>query len=269
MHTFIDDCKRAEAEEATRIRDAELAILAEEVAAPPLPEQSFEIIIRWLWRKDTTIQVLSSSRVHHLKQIVSDATGLHPNAFILVFDHKTLHKMRLISHYGIQEGACVQLLERSELKHSPRAYVANGFNRAAAHLLLSDVRQFEHLARKSWSAQRVKCCEPFIFYLIGRLFSIMLPSHPSLQHHPIFSPPQPSPSWRIANQHQLLVFSGWTMATVRGLSRKYSNCEKGAIKLLLRRVLGAASVLRLAAHEPLTPPPPGTRASNFCCGHPR
>jgi ubiquitin-protein ligase len=262
VHLTIE--KRAQAAERLSSAARELEILAEEAAAPPKPEASFEIIAknRSTFR-DVRIQVLPSFRVHRLLQVVSDATGIPVDRFRLIFAAKELgssNRMLFLSDFHIQEGSCVHVIPRLR---GCRPYTTNGSNPAAAHLLLTDVQRFEQFARQSWFAQRV----PRSMHLIARLSSIVLPCPLSLQLQPQVSPPLPLPC--ITDLRHMLVFSGWTMCTLRALVSKSPSISRRDAEMLVlcvrRRVLGSAGVLRLAGCDPSAPPPPGTRASGFGC----
>lgn len=249
---FLDQRAQAEAARLSRAaRDSE--VLEEEAAAPPQREASFEIIAKT--RQNThgvRIQVSPSFRVHRLQQVVSDATGIPVDGFKLIFAGKLLdsnRRMQFLSDFNIQEGSCMDVIPRLR---GCRAYTTNGFNPAAAHLLLTDVQRFERFARQSWFAQRF---QPSMA-LISRLSSILLPRPMSLQLQPRVPPPLRVPSW-FTDVRQLLVFSGWTVGTLRVLvSKSPPISRRDAEKLVMfvrRRVYSSA------------PPPPGTRASGFGC----
>jgi hypothetical protein len=263
------------ADKAARLsHDArESEILAEEATALPQREASFEIIARTLYRSER-IQVYPSFRIAHLQQVVSDALGIPVDRikYVQIPGKKIrLHstdRMRFLSFFNIQEGEVFHIFCRL---CGCRAYTTNGFNPAAAHLLLTDVQLFERFARRSCFARYLRL--PLsIVYLISRLSSIVLPRPLSLQLQPGVSYLLPLLWFTDVYVCQMLVLSGWTVGTLRVLfSESQPISRRDAQTLVLcvrRRVLGGAGVLRLAGMpgcDPSAAPPPGTRASGFGC----
>lgn len=258
QHVRGEDAKAAKAARSEKIRENAATKLAEVIC--PADETSFEIILVTIVAKEeeeVRIQVFPSFPVSQLPTALSQATGLPENRIgRLIFRGKSLCDGTL-KDYGLLEPCRVYHCIRKPPCHP---FALSGYNPVAAHLLLTDVQKFEHLARQSWSAQRA----PHIAQLVCQFsFSIMRPPFPfvPLTRAPLPSLPLESLSSIIkkfiTNPHQLHVISGLAMAAVRALA-----CNSLTIyrQTLQRRVLGWAGVLRLAGqYGPMALPPPGCR----------
>jgi ubiquitin-protein ligase len=258
--------KRARSEE---IRKNAAKKLAEVIC--PADETSFEIIVVTIAEEEeeeVRIQVFPSFPVSLLPTALSQATGLPENRIgRLFFRGKNLWDGTL-KDCGVLEPCRVHHLIRKSNCCQP--FALSGYNPVAAHLLLTDVQKFEHLARQSWSAQRV----PHIAQLVCQFsFSIMRPPLTPFPFVPLTRAPlSPLPLGSlssiiknfITNPHQLHVISGLAMAAVRALA---CNSLTRYRLTLQRRVLGWAGVLRLAGHDPMALPPPGCRDHDSFLAH--
>ena len=284
IRPFIEQLMQArEAARLSRAAEATARQLAVETAAQS--EMPFRVIISFKnTRECMPIQMFPSFSVGHLLEAIIVASAGRISHYYpqidLSFSGTRLERHRSLNDYNIREGSCVYVDANlcGYGRHLCRPCTDNGINPVAAHLLLNDVLRFEHFARQSWSdpsAPPPPEALPFhkIVELIGQLSCITLPRPLSLLPQPPrvlpLLPSADTVSLR-AYRRQLLVFSGWTMVTVRALlSQSPSIAMHHSKKILLsmfvrRRMLGFAGVRRLARglrYPPSAPPPPACRQS--------
>jgi ubiquitin-protein ligase len=253
---------RNEKAEAARLKrkqkimdDAEKQLQTDAVVCPA-DETSFEIIVAMSEEdsdNDVRIQVFPSLPVRQLRTAISQATGEPAHRIQMLMlgssSGEALRNQGTLRDSGVL-GPC-RVWNKIVQHGLCHPFAFNGYNPVAANLLLTDVQKFEHLARQSWSAQRLPHAAQLICrssFFISR--SSLSPCVP-LTRAPL---PLASLSLNIPNPHQLHVISGWAIAAVRALA-----CGSPYLLLVQRRVLGWAGVHRLAGHNPLAAAPPGTR----------